>query len=76
MLKCEIEYEFEIHLSAEEFLQYYQGVVRAIQVQSKCGKRIQFAADKIRPFVMVNGIHGTFKLQLGKNNKFLGIKKI
>ena len=76
MVKYEVEYEFEIHLSAEEYLQYYQGVVRAIQVRSKCGKRIQFAADKIRPFVLADGIHGTFKLQLGLNNKFLAIKKI
>ena len=75
-MKYEVEYEFEIHLSAEEYLQYYQGVVHAIQVQSKCGKRIQFAADKLRPFVMADGIHGRFKLQLGKNNKFLGIQKI
>ena len=76
MARCEIEYEFEIHLSAEEYLQYYQGVVNSVQVRSKCGKRIQFSADKIRPFVMSDGIHGRFKIQLGANNKFLGLKRI
>jgi hypothetical protein len=30
--------EFTLHLSAEEYLQYYEGVAKSIQVQSLCGK--------------------------------------
>jgi hypothetical protein len=76
MAQCEVEYKFELHLSAEEYLQYYQGVVQSVQVRSQCGKRIQFSADKLRPFVMPDGIHGTFIVQLGAKNKFLGISRI
>ena len=71
-----IELEFELHLSAEEYLQYYQGLAKAIHVRSKCGKTMQFSADKMRQFVLQEGIHGTFIMQLDDNNKFLSVRKI
>lgn len=70
------EFEFDLHLSAEEYLQYYEGVAKAIQVRSRCGKTIQFAADKMREFVLKDGVHGTFVMLLDNKNKFLSIKKI
>lgn len=76
MVISEIEYVFDLHLTADEYLQYYQGVVNAIQVRSRCGKRVQFSADKIRQFVMAEGIHGTFKIKLGPYNKLIEIKRI
>lgn len=70
------EYEFILHLSAEEYLQYYEGVAKAIQVHSRCGKTIQFSADKMREFVLKDGVHGTFIMQLDSKNKFISVKKI
>ena len=71
-----IEYEFSLHLSAEEYLQYYEGVVKFIQVQSRCGKTLQFPADKMRKFVLKDGIHGSFIIQLNDNNKFLSVRRV
>lgn len=70
------EFEFNLNLSAEEYLQYYEGVAKAIQVRSFCGNLIQFPADKMREFVLKEGIHGTFVMRLDANNKFLSVKKI
>ena len=70
------KFEFTLNLSAEEYLQYYEGIATAIQVRSHCGKLIQFSADKMREFVLSDGIHGTFEMRLGENNKFLSVKKI
>jgi len=70
------EYEFTVHFSAEEYLQYYEGVAKAVQVQSKCGKIIQFPADKMREFVLSDGVHGSFVIQLDNKNKFLSIKRL
>ena len=70
-----IEYEFTLHLSADEYLQYYEGVASAIQVQSHCGKIIQFPADKMRKFVLKEGVHGTFIMQLDDQNKFLSLQR-
>ncbi len=70
------EFEFTLHLSAEEYLQYYEGGAKAIQVRSRCGKTIQFPAEKMRKFVLKEGIHGTFIMQLDTKNKFLSLRKI
>lgn len=69
------EFEFTLHLSAEEYLQYYEGVISAIQVKSFCGKIIQFPADKMRSFVLKDGVHGTFIIQLDNNSKLLSIRR-
>lgn len=70
------EFEFNLHLSADEYLQYYEGLAKAIQVRSLCGKTIQFPADKMRKFVLKDGLHGTFVMRLDSNNKFLSVKRI
>ena len=51
------EFEFNLNLSAEEFLNYYTGAANAIQVRSLCGKIIQFPAEKMREFVLADGIN-------------------
>jgi hypothetical protein len=69
------EFEFTLHLSAEEYLQFYEGVANTIQVRSFCGKIIQFPADKMRDFVLKDGVHGTFIMQLDNKNKFLSMRR-
>lgn len=70
-----IKYEFTLHLSAEEYLQYYEGVAKFIQVTSDCGKTIQFSADKMREFVLEDGVHGRFIIFLDNKNKFVTLCK-
>jgi len=70
------EYEFTLHFTAEEYLQYYEGLAKFIQVRSKCGKTIQFSADKMREFVLSDGVHGTFIMKLDDNNKFLSVRRL
>lgn len=69
------EFKFTLHLSAEEYLQYYEGVAKSIQVRSCSGKTIQFPAEKMREFVLRDGVHGTFIMQLDNKNKFLSLQK-
>lgn len=71
-----IEYEFNLHLSADEYLQYYEGMAKFIQVRSRCGKTLRFPAEKMRKFVLSDGIHGTFIMRLTDNNKFISIKRV
>ena len=70
------KFEFTLHLSADEYLQYYEGIAKSIQVQSRCGKTIQFPADKMREHVLSDGIHGTFVMTLDNSNKFVSVIKI
>ena len=70
-----LELEFDIQLTAEEFLQFYQGSVNYILVRSHNGQTIQFSADKMRPYITDQGISGSFILKLDKNNKFISLKR-
>ncbi len=69
------EFEFKLHLTTEEYLQYYEGMANSIQVHSACGKIIQFPAEKMRNFVLKNGVHGTFIIELDNKNKFISLRK-
>ncbi len=71
-----IDYEFILHLSAEEYLHYYTGAAKAIQVQSRCGKTIRFPAEKMREFVLSDGVHGSFIMQLDDEEKISSIKRL
>ncbi len=71
-----IEYEFNLRLSADEYLQYYEGAAQFIQVRSRCGKTLRFPADKMRQFVLSDGIHGKFVIRLTDNNKFISINRV
>lgn len=71
-----IEYEFSLHLSADEYLQYYEGLAKFIQVRSRCGKTLQFPADKLRQFVLADGVHGHFVIRLDDKNKFISLNRV
>ena len=49
---------------------------KLFQVRSRCGKTIEFPAGKMREFVLKEGVHGTFVMQMDNKNKFLSVKKI
>ena len=70
------EYQFTLHISTEEYLQFYEGLAKSIQVTSHCGKIIQFPAEKMREFILNEGVHGHFVISLDNNNKFLAVKKL
>lgn len=70
------KYDFTLHLSADDYLQYYEGLATAIQVRSHCGKLIRFPAEKMREFVLKDGIHGDFSIKLDRNNKFISVKRV
>lgn len=69
------EIYFSLNLSAEQYLPYYQGIVKNVQVVSWEGKTLRFPANILRPFVHKDGVHGDFVLIYDANNKFKEIKR-
>ena len=67
---------FLLSISAETYLQYYKGTVKAVVVKAEDGRRIQFPAKSLIPFIQANGIHGRFRLIFDKNHKFRKLEKI
>ncbi len=67
---------FYLNLSAEKYLNYYQGAARAVSVRSVDGRRVEFPAEHLRRFVTHDGVHGEFILKFDANNKFIGLERI
>lgn len=55
-------YEFHLHISAEQYLDYYRGAVRTVVARSTTGLTVQFPASLLQRFVTPEGIHGRFVL--------------
>ncbi len=66
---------FAISISADDYLAYYKGQVRQVIVDAEDGRRIQFPASCLQPFIMHDGINGIFVLRFDANNKLVGLEK-
>ncbi|MCB1859975.1 MAG: DUF2835 domain-containing protein [Gammaproteobacteria bacterium] len=67
---------FRISLSSEAFLNYYQGVARAVIVSAEDGRKVQLPAARLRPFLLRDGIHGRFEILLSPENRLVDIRRI
>ena len=67
---------FSLSLSYEQYAKFYRGLAKNISVIADDGRRIEFPAGKIQPFLTELGIHGYFELKLSVENKFLSLKKL
>lgn len=55
-------FEFQLSISAQQYLDYYRGSVRQVLVRCTTGETIQFPAAHLTPYVSTAGIHGRFVL--------------
>jgi Protein of unknown function (DUF2835) len=70
------EARFHLHISAEDYLSYYQGAAKYVMVTTHGGSSIQFSAHLLRPFVGHDGVHGEFVLRYDQGHKFVGLEKV
>ena len=55
-------YEFQLRLTADQYLEYYRGTARHVVVRCTTGQNVQFPASLLQRFVTTDGISGTFAL--------------
>lgn len=63
-------------ISAEEFQRLYEGSAKTVFAQSIDGRSICFPAGILRPFVLHNGIRGTFQINFDEDNRFQSIQRL
>ena len=66
---------FSLHLSQQEFLQFYQGTAKSVRVEADSGQVIEFPAEAIRQFVEHSGVHGQFRIYFDANYKLIKITR-
>lgn len=70
-----LKYEFELHLSPTQYLDYYRGKVRHVVVRGATGQKIQFPASLVQRFVSAEGIQGKFTLTCDDQNKCVSLER-
>lgn len=70
------KFYFNMSLSYERFLPFYQGHVKTLQVTDDFKRRIDIPAEHFRKFLTRDGLAGRFELTVQKNGKFVSLERI
>lgn len=68
--------QFYLRINYDDYLLVYQGHAKYIVTTATDGRRIQFPAEVVRPYLTRDGIRGFFEITFSQRNKFQSIKKI
>ena len=67
---------FHLDIRGEEFLRFYRGEVSSVHVQAEDGRRVQFPADALRPYVARDGVRGDFRLCFDSTGRMLSLERL
>lgn len=63
-------------IDKNEFMRLYQGSARTVVTRATDGRTVRFPANILRPFLLHNGISGTFRITFNDEGKYQGIEKL
>jgi hypothetical protein len=69
-------FRFNLSITPEEYLSYYEGKTSWVQVTSIDGERVRFPASALRRFVSQDGIQGTFEMTVTEDNKLVRFHRL
>ncbi|MDF2182742.1 DUF2835 domain-containing protein [Neptuniibacter sp. CAU 1671] len=67
--------DVDLHISAESYLQLYQGVAKEVLAQATDGRNVRFPAQILRPYLLHDGIHGRFRILFDEQGRYQKIEK-
>ncbi|MCZ6450102.1 MAG: DUF2835 family protein [Deltaproteobacteria bacterium] len=70
------EFRFNLNISWDEFMAYYEGVARDVVAVSDEGLTVRFSAYVLRLYLTGRGIRGEFILECDEHNKFSSIRRV
>lgn len=65
---------FNVKISSQQYLKFYQGAASWVNILAEDGRRLQLPAKHLRPYLTHTGINGRFLLQFDNNGKLLSLK--
>ena len=63
-------------LSAEKYLQYYQGSAKNVIVTTEDGRTLKFPANRLQSFVTQGGVSGRFEIIFDDNHKIISLIRL
>jgi hypothetical protein len=65
----------DIHISVEEYLSRYKNPQCNVSARARDGRSIQFPANILQPFLLHDGIRGSFRISFDNGGKFKAINR-
>jgi hypothetical protein len=69
-------YVFHLHISSEQYLDYYRGIAKNVVAEATNGQTVQFPASLLQQHILPEGIHGHFALLCDEHHKCLALRRI
>jgi hypothetical protein len=66
----------DLRISSEEYLKVYQAPSRVVSTRARDGRRVQFPATILRPWLLHDGIRGTFRIRFNDAGKLEDIQRL
>lgn len=63
-------------IPSEEYIRIYKGTAKTILATTEDGRRVQFPATILQPYVSRAGVYGRFLIEFDSNNRFRSIKQL
>lgn len=63
-------------IAPEEYQCMYAGAAKHVSAMSVDGRRVQFPANILRPYVTREGIRGRFMIRFTADNRFESIRRL
>ena len=64
-----------LHISPQDYIKQYQIPGVMVHTHASDGRRVQFPASILKPFLLHEGIHGRFRINFSQNGKFKSIER-
>ncbi|WP_439134453.1 DUF2835 domain-containing protein [Pseudomaricurvus sp.] len=63
-------------IAPDEYQRMYSGAARHVSTVSVDGRKVQFPANILRPYVTRGGIRGRFMIRFSSDNRFESIQRL
>ena len=71
-----MEFFFTLSVSYDDFLPYYQGRAKRVEVRESHGRVLNINAYHFKPFLTPTGIRGNFKIRIDGQGNLQSIEQI
>ncbi|MGA2246793.1 MAG: DUF2835 domain-containing protein [Verrucomicrobiota bacterium] len=69
-------YAFHLHISSEQFLEYYRGTAKSVVVRAHNGQTVQFPASLLQRHILPEGVYGEFVLLCDDHHKCVSLERV
>lgn len=66
----------DVRISPEEYVKQYRSPGCMVSTRARDGRTVRFPADILQPFLLHNGIVGSFKIAFDAAGKFKRVERI